>query len=170
VLLHATGTSSTGWLLNIGPLSQRYRVYAVDILGEPGKTRQTRLLADRADCASWVSAVLDGLGLDRVRLGGWSFGGWLTLNFVLAAPHRVEQAVLVAPYASLAAYRLPVLRLLKAGPYLPLGPPGRLTLRLLAPGFAFNQQFAEQFALGGRFFRYANPRRSVFPPPTPRRS
>jgi len=75
--------------------------------------------------------------------------------------------VLLAPYASLAAYRLPVLLLLKAGPYLPLGPPGRLTLRLLAPGFAFNQQFAEQFALGGRFFRYANPRRSVFPTPYP---
>jgi pimeloyl-ACP methyl ester carboxylesterase len=167
VLLHATGTSSTGWLLNIGALCQRYRVYAVDILGEPGKTRQTRLLRDRADCASWVTAVLDGLGLDRVRLAGWSFGGWLTLNFVLAVPHRVQQAVLLAPFASLAPYSLPVLLFLKAGPYLPLGPPGRLTLRLMAPGFAFNQQFGRQFALGGRYFRYANPRRSVFPTPYP---
>jgi pimeloyl-ACP methyl ester carboxylesterase len=165
VLLHATGTSATGWLLNVGPLSQRWRVYAVDILGEPGKTRQSRLLGDRADCAEWLSAVLDGLGLERVRLAGWSFGGWLTLNFVLAAPHRVQQAVLLAPYASLAPYRLAVLVLLKAGPYLPLGPPGRLTLQLMAPGFAFNEEFAEQFALGGRFFRYANPRRSVFPTP-----
>lgn len=165
VLLHATGTSSTGWLLNVGPLSQRFRVYAVDIVGEPGKTRQTRLLADRADCASWVSAILEGLGVDRVRLAGWSFGGWLTLNFVLAAPHRVEQAVLLAPYASLAPYSLPVLLFLKAGPYLPLGPPGQLTLRMMAPGFAFNEQFARQFALGGRYFHYANPRRSVFPTP-----
>jgi pimeloyl-ACP methyl ester carboxylesterase len=167
VLLHATGTSATGWLLNVGPLSQRYRVYAVDILGEPGKTRQTRLLRDRADGAGWLAAVLDGLGLDRVRLAGWSFGGWLTLNFVLAAPHRIDQAVLLAPFASLAPYRLPVLLFLKAGPYLPLGPSGRLTLRLMAPGFAFNQQFAQQFALGGRYFRYANPRRSVFPRPYP---
>jgi pimeloyl-ACP methyl ester carboxylesterase len=167
VLLHATGTSSTGWLLNIGELSQSYRVYAVDILGEPGKTRQSRLLRDRADGASWVSAVLDGLGLDRVRLAGWSFGGWLTLNFVLAAPHRVQQAVLLAPFASLAPHNLGVFLFLKVGPYLPLGPPGRLTLRLMAPGFQFNQQFARQFALGGRYFRYANPRRSVFPRPYP---
>jgi pimeloyl-ACP methyl ester carboxylesterase len=86
LLLHATGTSSTGWLLNIGPLSQRYRVYAIDILGEPGKTRQRRLLGDRADAASWLATVLEGLGLERVRLAGWSFSGWLTLNFVLAAP------------------------------------------------------------------------------------
>jgi pimeloyl-ACP methyl ester carboxylesterase len=35
----------------------------------------------------------------------------------------------------------------------------------MAPGFAFNEQFARQFALGGRYFRYANPRRSVFPTP-----
>jgi pimeloyl-ACP methyl ester carboxylesterase len=167
VLLHATGTSSTGWLLNVGALSQRYRVYAVDILGEPGKTRQARLLRDRADGASWVLAVLDGLGLDRVRLAGWSFGGWLTLNFVLAAPHRVERAVLLAPFASLAPYRLGVFVFLKVGPYLPLGPPGRLTLRLMAPGFQFDEQFARQFALGGRYFRYANPRRSVFPTPYP---
>jgi pimeloyl-ACP methyl ester carboxylesterase len=167
VLLHATGTSSTGWLLNVGPLSQHYRVYAVDLLGEPGKTRQARLLADRADGASWLAAVLDGLRLERVRLAGWSFGGWLTLNFLLAAPHRVHQAVLLAPYASLAPYSLPVLLLLKMGPYLPLGPPGRLTLRLMAPGFAFPQRFAQQFALGGRYFRYANPRRSVFPRPYP---
>ena len=165
VLLHATGTSATGWLLNIGALSQRYRVYAVDILGEPGKTRQRRLLADRTDCAEWFSAVLDGLGLERVRLAGWSFGGWLTLNFVLAAPHRVQQAVLLAPFASLAPHNLGVLLFLKAGPYLPLGPPGRLTLRLMAPGFAFNEQFAQQFTIGGRYFRYANPRRSVFPRP-----
>jgi pimeloyl-ACP methyl ester carboxylesterase len=165
VLLHATGTSATGWLLNVGALSQRYRVYAVDILGEPGKTRQTRLLRDRADCASWVSAVLDGLGLDWVRLAGWSFGGWLTLNFVLAAPERVEQAVLLAPFASLAPYSVPVLLFLKVGPYLPRGPSGRLTLRLMAPGFEFNEEFVRQFALGGRCFRYANPRRSVFPRP-----
>jgi pimeloyl-ACP methyl ester carboxylesterase len=165
VLLHATGTSSTGWLLNIGPLSQRYRIYAVDVLGEPGKTRQSRLLRERADGASWLSAVLDGLGLERVRLAGWSFGGWLTLNFVLAAPQRVQQAVLLAPFASLAPHNLGVFVFLKVGPYLPLGPPGRLTLRLMAPGFAFNEQFARQFALGGRYFRYANPRRSVFPTP-----
>jgi len=43
-------------------------------------------------------------------------------------------------------------------------------LRLMAPGFAFNQQFAQQLALGARFFRYANPRRSVSPGPTRRRS
>ena len=34
VLLHATVTSSTGWLSNIGPLSDRHRVFAVDRGGD----------------------------------------------------------------------------------------------------------------------------------------
>jgi pimeloyl-ACP methyl ester carboxylesterase len=167
LLLHATGTSSTGWLMNVGELSRTYRVYAVDIIGEAGKSRQTRLLQDRADCVEWLSAVLDGLGIHRTRLAGWSFGGWLSLNFVIAVPERVEKAVLLAPFASLAPYKPAVLMFLKAGPYLPMGPPGRLALRMFSPGFEFNPAFARQFALGGKYHRAPDPRRSVFPAPFP---
>jgi hypothetical protein len=47
VLLHATGTSATGWLKNVGSLSQHHRVFAVDIIGEAGRSRQHALLRDR---------------------------------------------------------------------------------------------------------------------------
>jgi pimeloyl-ACP methyl ester carboxylesterase len=157
-------------LLNVGPLNAAYRVYAVDIVGEAGKSHQSRLLHNRADCVAWFSAVLDGLGLDTVRLAGWSFGGWPSLNFLLAAPELIERAVLIAPYASLAPSSIAVLVGLKVGPYLPIGPPGRLSLRLMTPDFDVPEPFAHQFALGGRYFRASNPRRSVFPPPTRRRS
>jgi hypothetical protein len=45
------------WFPNIGALSSAYRVYAVDIIGEPGKSRQSRLLKDREDCANWLELV-----------------------------------------------------------------------------------------------------------------
>jgi pimeloyl-ACP methyl ester carboxylesterase len=165
VLLHATGTSATGWLLNVGPLSRRHRVFAVDIMGEAGKSRQTRLLRDRQDCVHWLSSVLDGLGLERAHLAGWSFGGWATLAFVIAEPERVHRTVLLAPLGSLAPYAPAVLLFLKLGPYLPMGPPGGLALRMMSPGYQFPQRFARQFVLGGRYFRSANPRVSVFPEP-----
>jgi pimeloyl-ACP methyl ester carboxylesterase len=165
LLLHATGTSSTGWLLNVRELSRTRRVYSVDIVGEAGKSRQTRLLRDRADCVAWLAAVLDRLGVDHVQLAGWSFGGWLALNFVLAVPERVERVVLLAPFAALAPYKPTVLLFLKVGPYLPMGPPGGLALRMFSPDFRFNPAFARQFALGGRYHRAADPRRSVFPAP-----
>lgn len=134
VLLHATGTSATGWVLNVARLSEEHRVYAVDILGEAGKSHQTALLRDRGDCVDWLSDVLDGLGLKRASFAGWSFGGWTALAFVIAEPERVEKCVPLVPYASLAPYTRAVLLFLKVGPYLPVGPPGRLALRLMSPG------------------------------------
>ncbi len=165
VLLHATGTSSTGWLANVGPLSTRYRVFAVDIVGEAGRSRQNQLLRDRKDCVQWLSSVLDGLGLERPCLAGWSFGGWTALAFTIDRPERVDRAVLLAPFGSLAPYSLSVLSFLKVGPYLPMGPPGRLALRMMSPGYRFDEKFAKQFVLGGRYFRSADPRVSVFPKP-----
>jgi hypothetical protein len=34
----------------------------------------------------------------------------------------------------------------------PMGPPGRLALRMMSPGYHFEEHFARQFALGGRYF------------------
>jgi pimeloyl-ACP methyl ester carboxylesterase len=45
-------------------------------------------------------ATLNGLKLDRVFLAGMSYGGWLALNFTLAAPERVQKVVLLSPAAS----------------------------------------------------------------------
>ncbi len=165
VLLHATGTSATGWMLNVARLSEEHRVFAVDILGEAGTSHQTALLRDRGDCVHWLRDVLDGLGLERASFAGWSFGGWTVLAFVIAEPDRVQKCVLLAPYASLAPYARAVLLFLKVGPYLPMGPPGRLALRLMSPGYRFDERFADQFALGGRYFQAADPRSSVFPKP-----
>lgn len=165
VLLHATGTSSTGWMLNVGPLSARYRVFAVDIIGEAGRSKQTRLLRDRHDCVQWLSSVLDGLGLRKALLAGWSFGGWTALAFTVERPERVVKTALLAPFGSLAPYAPAVLAFLKIGPYLPLGPPGNLALKMMAPDYHFDEAFRQQFILGGRCFKSADPRVSVFPAP-----
>ena len=51
----------------------------------------------RADYAAWLTATLDALHLDRVCLVGMSFGGWLALNYAVAAPERVQKLVLLSP-------------------------------------------------------------------------
>jgi len=48
-------------------------------------------LRSRADCAQWLLNVIDALGIAQARVIGLSFGGWLSLNFALAAPDRVTQ-------------------------------------------------------------------------------
>lgn len=97
VLLHGYMATSTMWSRNIGALSKDHCVYALDIMGQPGKSRPAGRIRNAADFASWLTATLDELHLDRVDLVGMSFGGWLALNYAVAAPQRVRKLVLLSP-------------------------------------------------------------------------
>ena len=100
VLLHAAGLSSTVWFANIAGLSAHHRVYAVDVIGDAGKSVADRLMMKRADYARWLRDVFDGLNIERGYLLGHSYGGWLTLNMALTYPDRLRKIVLLAPAAS----------------------------------------------------------------------
>jgi pimeloyl-ACP methyl ester carboxylesterase len=97
VLLHGYWATSTMWVPNIADFSQDYRVYAVDVMGQPGKSIPDEPIRDAADYAAWLTATLDALHLDRVCLAGMSFGGWLALNYAVAAPARLRKLVLLSP-------------------------------------------------------------------------
>jgi len=156
VLLHASGTSSTVWIRNVAALSQTYRTFLVDIVGEPSKSTGSAPFQSREDCATWMSDVFDGLGLKRAHLGGLSYGGWQALNFALAAPDRVESLVLLAPAASFAKFR-PAFFLHFLGPMLlPSRERVRSTFRWLsATRQVVDERLAEQMYLAVRHFRFA---------------
>ena len=97
VLLHGYMATLTMWWPNIAAFSKDYRVYAVDVMGQPSKSRPGEPIVNVADFVSWLTATLDGLHLGRVFLVGMSFGGWLALNYAVAAPQRVRKLVLLSP-------------------------------------------------------------------------
>jgi pimeloyl-ACP methyl ester carboxylesterase len=160
LLLHATGTSATLWSPNIGPLSSAFRVFAVDIMGEPGKSRQVRLLKNREDCATWLCDLIQNLGITRPDIAGLSYGGWHTLNFSFSHPDKVNRIAVLAPGASVLPFSWPVLAMLRILPYMPVKP--NPLNRFFAKGICPDELFARQFALGVNHFRYADPRKSIF--------
>ena len=97
VLLHGYMATLTMWSPNIAAFSREYRVYAIDVMGQPSRSRPDEPIANVADFASWLTATLDALHLDRVYLAGMSFGGWLALNYAVAAPQRLRKLVLLSP-------------------------------------------------------------------------
>jgi pimeloyl-ACP methyl ester carboxylesterase len=97
VLLHGYMATLTMWAPNIAAFSKDYRVYAVDLMGQPGRSRPEEPICNVADFVSWLTATLDALHLARVFLVGMSFGGWLALNYAVAAPQRVRKLVLLSP-------------------------------------------------------------------------
>ena len=81
VLLHGYWATSTMWAPNIADFSEHYRVYAVDVMGQPSKSVPAKPIRDGADYAAWLTATLDALHLDRVCLMGMSFGGgWRSMS------------------------------------------------------------------------------------------
>lgn len=99
VLLHGGRASLTMWSRNLADLRQAHRVYAVDIIGQPGKSRANAKFQKRADLVPWFTELLDALHLARPNLVGQSYGGWFALAFALQRPERVNKLALISPAA-----------------------------------------------------------------------
>jgi pimeloyl-ACP methyl ester carboxylesterase len=97
VLIHGAGSNSAMWAGDVGEYSCHYRVYAVDLLGEPGKSAPVRPAWNSSAYAEWLGEVLDALNVERAILIGLSQGGWTALKFATSRPERVDKLVLLTP-------------------------------------------------------------------------
>jgi pimeloyl-ACP methyl ester carboxylesterase len=97
VLLHGAASNAVSWVGDMIEYSQHFRVYAVDLPGEPGKSAEIRPAWDGPDFAEWLEDVLNGLGIEKSALLGISQGGWTALRFATRHPERVTRLVLLAP-------------------------------------------------------------------------
>jgi len=97
VLLHGGGGNATMWIHNIAVLAAKFRVYALDIIGDVGRSTGVRPSYASGGHVHWLAQVLDGLGLEQTALAGASFGSWLAADFALKYPERVRGLALLAP-------------------------------------------------------------------------
>ncbi|MBC8236386.1 alpha/beta hydrolase, partial [bacterium] len=97
ILLHGSNANSITWSNDVIEYSSHYRVYAVDTLGEPGKSSPNRPKWDSLAYAEWLDDVFDALKLEKVSLIGMSQGGWIAIKFATYKPERVGKLVLLCP-------------------------------------------------------------------------
>jgi pimeloyl-ACP methyl ester carboxylesterase len=97
VLLHGAGSNSAMWITDAVSWSAHFKIYAIDIIGEPGFSAETRPPLDSDAHAEWLDDVLQGLGIQRFSLVGMSLGGWLALDFAARQPSRVDRMALIVP-------------------------------------------------------------------------
>ena len=100
VLFHGMGASSTMWYPNIGELAKHFKVYAVDSIGDFGKSEPYGPITNKHECIDWIGEVLDRLELTQTYMAGQSMGGWLAAIFTAAFPERCKALVLLAPVAT----------------------------------------------------------------------
>jgi pimeloyl-ACP methyl ester carboxylesterase len=97
LLLHGSGSNAAMWMGDVPVWAEHFRVYAVDMIGEPGLSAPTRPPLDSTAYALWLDDVLDALGIERAALVGASLGGWLALDYATRRPERVERLALLCP-------------------------------------------------------------------------
>ena len=98
VLLPGVGNNSLMWIPNAGALSATHRVYAVDNIYDHGRSVYTRPVETADDFTNWLDALFDSLELeDNVNLMGASYGAWITCQYALRFPARLDKIVLIAP-------------------------------------------------------------------------
>ncbi len=132
------------WFL---PLAERHRLYAPDIVGQPGRSAQGRPSPKGDGHAFWVEDVLDGLGLQEpVPLVGLSYGAGLAMRTMGLAPERVSRAALVCP----------------AG--VALGPVSRMLVEVAVPMLLYRLRPTEERLLRAAMSLLTEPRDPAFAP------
>lgn len=101
VLLHALFATATSWYRNVEALSDQYRTYCVDVIGEANKSTPTRPITSMDDFLKWFEELLDGLGIDTLFLVGNSYGGFTAAYYAMKLPERVRKLVLIGPASTI---------------------------------------------------------------------
>jgi pimeloyl-ACP methyl ester carboxylesterase len=149
LLLHAGQASSTMWFPNIADLSMKFRVFALDTIGEPGKSVPARTYASFQESAAWIEGVMDALEIPKAHVMGLSRGGWLALNLAMQAPARLERIVLLSPAAAFVALNRFFSAVVQAVMRIPTRSIAKFALKSwVARGFTVNEIWGEQFMIG----------------------
>jgi pimeloyl-ACP methyl ester carboxylesterase len=95
LLTHGFSASSAMWQPNIAALAAARPVITWDLRGHGSSDAPDGLAQYSPEaCVADMAALLDACGIGRVVAGGLSLGGFLSLEFCLAHPHRVTGLVL----------------------------------------------------------------------------
>ena len=96
ILLHGFGGDLNNWLFNHGVLASERAVYALDLPGHGGSSKDAST-GSLDGLTGALNAFMDAIGEPRAHLVGHSMGGAVALDFALTHPERVASLVLIAP-------------------------------------------------------------------------
>ncbi|NOH02740.1 MAG: alpha/beta hydrolase [Chloroflexi bacterium] len=100
VLLPAMGVTSRMWQPNRAALGRDYRTYALDVIGDMGKSvlyDQEHYPKNGQAHSEWLVDVFDEIGIEGAHVIGASMGGWIAMSHAIHAPERVKRMVLLRP-------------------------------------------------------------------------
>jgi len=129
VLLPPVSVSATAWFPIVGMLCRHHHVFAIDLVGDAGRSSLIRMPRSGADYADWLVECFHALGLERPAVAGHSYGGWLTLQLAVNRPVAVGPIVLLSPASGLYPFHWYSRLFLQLAEKLPFRPSARSVLK-----------------------------------------
>jgi pimeloyl-ACP methyl ester carboxylesterase len=106
-LIPGTAGCAPLWRRQFAAFAKHFRVYALDVIGQPGRSEANTLSLLNDDVVVWLKDVMDELGLEKAHFAGNSVGGWMAMRMGIEAPDRVDRVVMLGP-TGLTRTKLPV--------------------------------------------------------------
>jgi pimeloyl-ACP methyl ester carboxylesterase len=96
IMLHGTAGSLENFSANIGPLSEHFNCYAIDMVGcgytdKPDVDYGINVYVDH------IRRFMDAMGIEKATFMGVSMGSWISTRFALTYPDRVTGLCMLAP-------------------------------------------------------------------------
>jgi pimeloyl-ACP methyl ester carboxylesterase len=107
MLIPGTAGCAPLWRRQFADFASKYRVYALDVIGQPGRSEANTLSLLSDDPVGWLTDVLDELNIESAHFAGNSVGGWMAMRMGIEAPERVRKVVMLGP-TGLTRAKLPV--------------------------------------------------------------
>lgn len=97
VMLHGIESSHVYWEPLIKPLSENYRVVAVDLLGFGESPKPLNISYSLDDQVEWLKQTLDNHGIKKFEFCAHSLGAIVAVAFAAKYPKQVKKMTLLAP-------------------------------------------------------------------------
>ena len=97
VLVQGLGGNALLWEPQLRALSGCFRVYALDVIGQMGKSAHTWLPYGDDSYSAWLLDILEGLKISAADFVGISFGARIVMRFAAFAPRKVRRLALLSP-------------------------------------------------------------------------
>ncbi|MFD4369485.1 alpha/beta fold hydrolase [Rhodococcus sp. NPDC058521] len=167
VLLPGAGATSTVWFANVAALANHYRVYAVDLIGDVGRSVANGTPVRTVDdLMSWLNTVTAAVDLKEFSLVGHSYGAMIALAYALREPDNVRSLALLDPNSCFARMRTSYL--LRAAPLLlrPTAKRERNFIRWETDGQHVDEDWLDLLAYGAAHY----PKSKTVVPQRPKRN
>ncbi len=97
ICLHGGNSNTPDMLKSNLAMMKQFNIYAIDLIGHPGKSEETKLLSQDLSYGYWLLDVINELHFKTVNIYAGSFGAGIAIRFATIASERVNKMALIVP-------------------------------------------------------------------------